>query len=164
MAGHLAFREAPPLLALLQRAKAKGRAPQVSRRSPCRAGRPSGASRLTHATLRCAQLLFVDGNGILHPRRCGLASHLGVLADVPTIGCAKNLLQIEGLSEEETREQCQRALRGGGDGDGVTWHEEGGQSLELIGAGGEVLGAALFGHAKSERPVSPGRRQSRGGG
>ena len=85
-----------------------------------------------------------------------------MLADVPTIGCAKNLLQIEGLSEEETRERCQRALRGG-DG-GVTWHEEGGQSLELVGAGGEVLGAALFGHAKSERPVSPGWRLSRGGG
>jgi deoxyribonuclease V len=37
-------------------------------------------------------LIMVDGNGILHPYRCGLASHAGVLMDVPTIGVAKRLL------------------------------------------------------------------------
>ena len=33
-----------------------------------------------------------DGNGILHPIRCGLASHVGVLLDQPAIGIAKQLL------------------------------------------------------------------------
>ncbi len=37
-------------------------------------------------------LLIFDGHGIAHPRRLGLASHIGVLLDVPSIGCAKRRL------------------------------------------------------------------------
>jgi deoxyribonuclease V len=37
-------------------------------------------------------LFIIDGQGIAHPRRLGLAAHLGLFFDRPTIGCAKSRL------------------------------------------------------------------------
>jgi deoxyinosine 3'endonuclease (endonuclease V) len=41
--------------------------------------------------------ILIDGNGILHNNGCGLASHLGVLCNIPTIGVSKSMFDLDGL-------------------------------------------------------------------
>lgn len=60
--GYLSFREIPAVLAALERLRAR------------------------------PDLLVCDAHGYAHPRRVGLASHLGLVANVPSIGAAKSLL------------------------------------------------------------------------
>jgi len=66
--GYLFFREGPAIIAALRKFSTK---PDV---------------------------ILVDGQGIAHPRGIGSASHLGVLLDIPTIGCAKT--RLVGTSKE----------------------------------------------------------------
>lgn len=81
--------------------------------------------------------IIFDGQGIAHPRRLGLASHMGLLLGVASIGCAKTHLFGE-------------------------WHEPGperGAWSPLRGRGGEVIGAALRTRSRVKPIfVSPGHR------
>ncbi|MGJ7458914.1 deoxyribonuclease V [Halomonas sp. MA07-2] len=52
---------------------------------------PAALAAFEKLTLR-PELVMVDGQGIAHPRRLGVASHLGLWLDLPTIGVAKSRL------------------------------------------------------------------------
>jgi len=50
------------------------------------------------------EIIMIDGNGILHPNRAGIASHLGFKLGIPTIGVAKNLHRLEELVEIDRKQ------------------------------------------------------------
>lgn len=54
-------------------------------------------------------LLLFDAQGICHPRRLGLASHLGVILDRPAVGCAKSLL-VGSHAEPGAQRGCRRRI------------------------------------------------------
>jgi len=53
------------------------------------------------------QVLLVDGQGVAHPRRLGIASHLGLFLDVPTVGVGKS--RLCGAHEDPARERGSEA-------------------------------------------------------
>src|SRR6185503_15499741 len=59
---------------------------------------------------RRPDLILADAHGWAHPRRAGMASHLGLVLDIPTIGCAKSVLIGKCTSPGLSR-GCTSALR-----------------------------------------------------
>ena len=58
-------------------------------------------------------LVVCDGHGIAHPRRFGLACHLGVIFDLPTIGCAKTHLVGDAHEPGQTRGNLSNLVHNG---------------------------------------------------
>jgi deoxyinosine 3'endonuclease (endonuclease V) len=120
--GFLAFREVPPLVKLIEELR-------------------------TESPHMMPQVLFVDGNGILHPRQFGLACHMGVATGIPTLGAAKKMFQVDGLDKAEIKARAAAELLHAGD------------FFPLTGSGGTVWGAALRAtDAINPTFVSPGHR------
>jgi deoxyribonuclease V len=63
---------------------------------------PALAAALARLTVR-PDLLLADGQGLAHPRGFGLACHLGLLVDLPAIGCAKSILRGDHAPLDEAR-------------------------------------------------------------
>lgn len=85
------------------------------------------------------ELVMVDGQGIAHPRRLGVAAHLGLWLDTPTIGIAKSRLT----------------------GGHAEVGEQRGDWVPLTARGGEVIGAVLRSRTRVKPVfVSPGHRLS----
>jgi deoxyribonuclease V len=74
-------------------------------------------------------LFIIDGQGIAHPRRLGIASHLGLFFDKPTIGCAKS--RLIGIYEEPPPQKGAFTLL---KDKSITSHERQATSDEVIGA------------------------------
>jgi len=87
------------------------------------------------------QVVLVDGNGILHPRKAGSATCLGVICGLPTVGVAKKLFQIDSLVETDCRREVSHFCENPGD------------YLALYDDSGELLGAAVIAAAGSSRPI-----------
>jgi deoxyribonuclease V len=75
--GLLSFREAPALLTVLKKLQ------------------------------QVPDVLICDGQGIAHPRRMGIAAHLGIFTGIPSIGCAKS--RLTGLYTEPAAERGSRS-------------------------------------------------------
>lgn len=58
---------------------------------------------------------MVDGNGILHKKKCGYACHLGVVLKMPSMGCAKTFFDVDGLHASEVEEMLRAKLSYYGD-------------------------------------------------
>jgi deoxyribonuclease V len=91
---------------------------------------------------RRPDLLLVDGQGLAHQRRFGIACHLGILLDLPTIGCAKSRLVGEhGLLGEEAGSRTE--LRDGSEVLGVVLRTRAGVTPVYVSVGHRIsLGEA----------------------
>jgi len=92
---------------------------------------------------RRPDLVFVDGQGIAHPRRLGIASHLGLVLDVPTVGCAKSRLCGE-YREPGTKRGSHAPLRDKGEEIGAVLRSKDGVRPLFISVGHRIgLASAL---------------------
>lgn len=85
-AGYLAFREAPVYLKLLD------------------------CVTSNYPELK-PDVILMDGNGIWHPRSCGIATHFATLTGIPCIGVCKEVLFVDGVGRDNVREKMKTSAK-----------------------------------------------------
>ena len=116
ISGFLGFREVPVYTILLNRLK-------------------------LHKPKYYPDVLLIDGFGVLHHREFGSASHLGLVADIPTIGVAKTMLYHDGLDEKLIKKEFESKCKSKGD------------YIELVGTSGTKYGVALRSTNETTNPI-----------
>ena len=118
ISGFLAFREVPHIARVLGRLREES--PEVF-----------------------PQVVLMDGNGVLHPRGFGAASHIGVVCGVPTLGVAKKFLAVPDVDG--------KALKTSFSQKGVL--ESAGDAVPIVGTSGTLHGYALRATKAAPNPV-----------
>ncbi|CAF1929913.1 unnamed protein product [Rotaria magnacalcarata] len=123
ISGYLAFREAPVFMKIIDIQK----------------------KRCPHLV---PQVILMDGNGVWHPRRAGIASHFGVLSGIPCFGVSKKVLNTDGITREKIEELLAKKA------------PEKDQYFEVNGDSGNILGIAynVTGSVKSAVYISVGHK------
>jgi deoxyinosine 3'endonuclease (endonuclease V) len=123
IASYLAFREAPVFMKLIDIQK-------------------------EHCPHLTPQVILMDGNGVWHPRRAGIASHFGVLSGIPCFGVSKNVLYADGITRDRIEELLTEKA------------PKKDQYTEVIGDSGNVLGLAynVTGFVKNAVYISVGHK------
>jgi deoxyribonuclease V len=83
-------------------------------------------------------LIMVDGQGIAHPRRLGIATHLGLLLDIPTIGCGKSRLYGAYVEPTEAGEASSITDPKSGDSIGVAYKSKARSNPLIISPGHRI--------------------------
>lgn len=120
-AGYLAFREAPLYLKLIEEIK-------------------------TNYSECIPDVLLFDGNGVWHPRGCGISSHFSILSGIPSLGIAKKVLVADGINDDKVQVLLNKSAT------------KKGEFVKVIGDSGRELGYALnsTGTCKNSIYVSAG--------
>ncbi|CAF4784350.1 unnamed protein product [Rotaria sp. Silwood1] len=94
------------------------------------------------------QVILMDGNGVWHPRRAGIASHFGVLSGIPCFGVSKNVLHVDGITREKIKDLLSEKA------------PEKDQYIEVISDSGNLLGLAynVTGSVNSAVYISVGHK------